>query len=66
MRPEFRVRQERGKFAIEYLHVTKRFLLPDKKEWRPFIYYLGMPDKLFWFESLERLQNNFLFETKII
>jgi hypothetical protein len=25
-----------------------------------------MLDKLFWFESLESLQNNFLFETKII
>jgi len=41
-------------------------LLPNKKEWKPFISYAGMSDKLFWFESLESLQNNFLFETKII
>lgn len=31
MKPEFKIRKQRGKFAIEYLHVTKRFLLPDKK-----------------------------------
>jgi hypothetical protein len=66
MKPEFRIRQQRGKYAVEYLHITKRFLLPNKKEWKPFISYAGMSDKLFWFESLERLQNNFLFETKII
>ena len=66
MKPEFRIRQQRGKYAVEYLHITKRFLLPNKKEWKPFIHYAGLPDKLFWFESLTSLQNNFLFETKII
>ena len=66
MKPKFRIRQQRGKYAVEYLHITKRFLLSDKEEWKPFIYYSGMPDKLFWFDDLQRLQNTFLFETNII
>jgi hypothetical protein len=66
MKPEFRIRQQRGKFAIEYLQVTKRFFLPDKKEWKPFIHYAGSPEQLFWFDSISRLQNTFLFETNII
>ena len=53
------------KFAAEYLHVTKRFLLPDKKEWKPYIHYSGLPDDLFWFESLESLQNDLLRNIKV-
>jgi hypothetical protein len=65
-KPQFRIKQQRGKFSCEYLHITKRFLWFDKEEWKPFIHYAGLPDKLFWFESLTSLQNNFLFETHII
>ena len=66
MKPQFRIRQQRGKYAVEYLHITKRFLRTDKKEWKPFIHYAGLPDQLWWFDKLETLQNNFLFENKII
>jgi len=61
MKPEFKIRKQRGKFAIEYLHVTKRFLLPDKKEWRPYIHYSGT-DRLYWFDSIDDLKVNLLFE----
>jgi hypothetical protein len=66
MKPKFRVINNDGKYAIEYLHVTKRFLLPDKKEWKPFIHYLGQPNNLFWHRSLESLKLNLLWELKII
>lgn len=52
-------------FAAEYLHVTKRFLYPDKKEWKPYIHYSGLPDDLFWFQSLESLQKDLLKNIKV-
>lgn len=52
------------KFAVQYLKVTKRFLLPDKKEWKPYISYSGLPDDLFWFTSLANLEKEILLKIK--
>lgn len=51
-------------FAAEYLHVTKRFILPNKKEWKPYIHYSGLPNDLFWFSTIEALQNDILQKIK--
>ena len=56
MKPQFRILEENGKFAVQYLHITKRFLLRDKKEWKPFIHYLGKPNDIFWHSSLNSLK----------
>jgi hypothetical protein len=51
-------------FAAEYLHVKKRCILPDKKEWKPYIHYSGLPNDLFWFSTIEALQNDILQKIK--
>jgi hypothetical protein len=53
-----------SKFAVEYLKVTKRFILPDKKEWKPYISYSGLPDDLFWFTSLASLEKEIIQKIK--
>jgi hypothetical protein len=52
------------KFAVQYLKVTKRFVLPDKKEWKPYISYSGLPDDLFWFTSLASLEKEIIQKIK--
>ena len=51
-------------FAVQYLKVTKRFILPDKKEWKPYISYSGLPDDLFWFTSLANMEKEILLKIK--
>jgi len=53
-----------AKFAVQYLKVTKRFILPDKKEWKPYISYSGLPDDLFWFTSLASLEKEIIQKIK--
>ncbi|CAB4142066.1 hypothetical protein UFOVP697_44 [uncultured Caudovirales phage] len=62
MKPVFRIIEENGKYAVEYLHVTKRFLIPDKKEWKPYVTYSGISDKIFWHSSIENLKSNIILE----
>jgi len=62
MKPEFRIIEKNGKFAVEYLHITKRFLIADKKEWKPYITYSGIPDKIFWHSDIENLKFNLILE----
>lgn len=66
MKPKFKILEKDGQFAILYLQVTKRFLLPDRKEWKPFIHYLGLPNDIFWHSSLDNLRQHVLYELKII
>lgn len=65
MKPKFRIRQQRGKYALEYLHVTKRLLWFDKQEWKPYFHLLGLPDQLLWFDNMESLRSNFLSDIHI-
>lgn len=62
MKPVFRIIEKKGKYAVEYLHVTKRFLRSDKKEWKPYVTYSGMPDKIFWHSDIENLKSNLILE----
>jgi hypothetical protein len=62
IKPEFRIRQQKGKYGIEYLSVKRRFIFFIKKEWKPFIHYSGMPDKLFWHTTIESLQHSITHE----
>jgi hypothetical protein len=62
MKPVFRIIEKNGKYAVEYLHVTKRFLRSDKKQWKPYVTYSGIPDKIFWHSDIENLKFNVFLE----
>jgi hypothetical protein len=61
-KPEFRILEKDGKYAVEYLSITTEFIFFKKKEWKPFIHSLQNEDEIIWCSSLDTLKNWMLFE----